>query len=215
MKGRFLVFEGIDGCGKTTQIKYLSKWLINSGIMPSQSKLIITREPGGTNLGSSIRSLLLNELQESPQPLTERLLYAADRAQHVSQVILPKIDDGDWVLSDRFSSSTMAYQGFGRQLNKTIIDKLEDIACQGIKPNLTIFLDISVKESMRRRKHEKEDRIESEGENFLENVSNGFKSIAKNENWIVIPADGSEQEVRNKIQTSLIHFFDNLYSKKR
>ncbi len=215
MKGIFIVLEGIDGCGKSTQINYLSKWLRDSGILPNESKLILTREPGGTNLGNSIRSLLLNDIKESPQPLTELLLYAADRSQHVSQVILPMIDNGNWVISDRFSSSTMAYQGFGRKLNKAIIKELEDIACQGVKPDLTIFLDISVEESIRRRKSKKEDRIESEGKKFLECVSNGFKLIAKNENWITIPADESEEKVRTKIQKRLISFFDDLYSKKK
>ena len=156
-----MVLEGIDGCGKSTQIKYLSNWLNNSAIKPDNSKLLITREPGGTNLGNSLRSLLLNDLTEYPEPLTELLLYSADRAQHVSQVILPAINNGNWVISDRFSSSTMAYQGFGRNLDKTLIRQLEEIACQGVKPNLTIFLDISIQESMRRRFSKQEDRIDS------------------------------------------------------
>ncbi len=206
MKGMFIVLEGIDGCGKSTQIKHLSTWLSNSKIIPKDSKLLITREPGGTKIGTSLRNLLLNDLNYSPQPLTELLLYAADRAQHVSELILPAINNGDWVLSDRFSSSTMAYQGFGRKLNQTIIKQLEDIASQGIKPNLTILLDISVDESIKRRHRKKEDRIESEGKDFLACVAEGFQSIAKDEGWMIIPADESEEIVKENIKKKLINF---------
>ena len=118
MKGRFIVLEGIDGCGKSTQINHLSKWLPRSGLMPPNTKLHLTREPGGTKLGDSLRNLLLNPPKdESPDSLTELLLYAADRAQHVNQLIRPLINKGDWVISDRFSGSTLAYQGFGRGLS--------------------------------------------------------------------------------------------------
>ena len=104
MKGTFIVLEGIDGCGKSTQIKHLSEWLPQSGLIPEGSKLITTREPGGTKLGNSIRELLLSDYKNnSPEPLTELLLYAADRAQHVSQVILPALNNGHWVISDRLA----------------------------------------------------------------------------------------------------------------
>ena len=205
MKGTFIVLEGIDGCGKSTQIQHLSKWLPQSALIPEGSKLITTREPGGTNLGNSIRELLLKDYKDnSPDPLTELLLYAADRAQHVSQVILPALNNGHWVISDRFSSSTMAYQGFGRDLNKRIIEELEDIVTQGIKPNMTLFLDISVTESMKRRRNNSKDRMESEGKIFLERVSNGFKSIAKDKKWITVSSHEQEDLVSKAIKKEII-----------
>ena len=205
MKGIFIVLEGIDGCGKSTQIKHLSKWLPDSGLMPKGKKLFITREPGGTQLGESIRQLLLNMHQdEEPHKITELLLYAADRAQHVSQKIIPIIDNGDWVISDRYSSSTMAYQGFGRGINKKLIEKLEDIATQGVKANLNFLLDISVSESLKRRQNIIEDRIESEGKVFLERVAEGFQTIAKQKNWTIIPANHSKEIVSRKIELNIL-----------
>ncbi len=209
MKGIFIVIEGIDGCGKSTQLKHLSKWLPISGLMPNGAKLITTREPGGTKLGNCIRKLLLEDFKaDSPEPLAELLLYAADRAQHVSQVILPAINNGDWVISDRFSSSTMAYQGFGRNLNKNIITKLEEIATKGIKPNITLLLDISITESIKRRKNKSQDRIESEGASFLERVSYGFSLLAKDKKWIKVSSNQKEELVSKAIEKELINLFD-------
>ena len=208
MKGTFIVLEGIDGCGKSTQIQHLSKWLPQSGLIPEGSKLITTREPGGTKLGNSIRELLLNDSKNnSPEPLTELLLYAADRAQHVSQVILPALNNGHWVISDRFSSSTMAYQGFGRELNKRIIENLEDIATHGVTPNLTLLLDISVTESIKRRRNNSQDRMESEGKIFLERVSDGFKSIAKDKKWITVSRHKKEELVSKSIEKEIMKLF--------
>ena len=208
MKGTFIVLEGIDGCGKSTQIQHLSKWLPQSGLIPEGSKLIITREPGGTKLGNSIRELLLSNYKDnSPEPLTELLLYAADRAQHVSQVILPALNNGHWVISDRYSSSTMAYQVFGRELNKRIIENLEDIATKGVTPNLTLLLDISVTESIKRRRNNSKDRIESEGKIFLERVSDGFNSIAKDKKWITVSSHAKEELVSKAIEKEIIKLF--------
>ncbi len=210
MKGVFIVLEGIDGCGKSTQVKHLSKWLPQSGLMPNEAKLITTREPGGTKLGHSIRELLLSDFEGiSPEPLTELLLYAADRAQHVSQVILPALNNGHWVISDRFSSSTMAYQGFGRNLNKRMISELESIATKGLTPNLTLLLDISVTESLSRRKYKANDRIESEGKKFLERVSDGFYSIAKAKNWITVSSNQKQELVSREIEKELINLIKN------
>ncbi|WP_269622210.1 dTMP kinase [Prochlorococcus marinus] len=210
MKGLFIVLEGIDGCGKTTQMKHLIKWLPTSGLIPRGKKLIETREPGGTILGQSLRKLLLRKTQEaSPDPLTELLLYAADRSQHINQIILPAIKKGDWVISDRFSSSTMAYQGFGRGLDKLLIQQLEKIATNGIKADITLFLDISIAESMKRRKNQAEDRIESEGEDFLNRVRQGFTSIAKENNWITIPSNISQEIVSKNIEQVIIKALEN------
>ena len=129
MKGHLIVLEGIDGCGKSTQIRHLANWLPISGLMPPGAKLHTTREPGGTSLGQALRHLLLNPPgEQSPNPITELLLYAADRAQHITQFIYPKLQKGDWIISDRFSGSTLAYQGYGRQLDLQIIRQLETIA---------------------------------------------------------------------------------------
>jgi len=210
MKGRFLVFEGIDGCGKSTQINQLIKWLPNSGLMPAGSILHVTREPGGTTLGIALRELLLHPPKNiSPEPLTELLLYAADRAEHVSQVILPALDKGDWIISDRFSGSTISYQGYGRELNLESICTLEQIATQGIKPDITFWLDLSVEESLARRKARNHDRIEAEGIDFLTKVTYGFKVLAQERNWTRIEAEPNQDLVTNKIKESLVEYFLN------
>ena len=147
MKGKFIVLEGIDGCGKTTQIKELSEWLPKSGLINKNATLIKTREPGGSILGREIRDMILhNDKANPPSNLTELLLYYADRAEHISKIILPALKDGNWIISDRFSGSTLAYQGYGREISIDIIKKLENIVCQNIKPDLTIFLEISPEE---------------------------------------------------------------------
>ena len=207
MKGRFLVLEGIDGCGKSTQIKFLSKWLPTCGIMPKDASLLLTREPGGTALGEALRNLLLHPPgDKSPEPLTELLLYAADRAQHIEQVINPALRKGDWVLSDRFSGSTLAYQGYGRQLNISLIQQLDTIATKGLEPDLTLWLDIPVKESLNRRGTTQNDRIEAEGEAFLIKVASGFDSLSKKNQWVKITADLHPQTVKKQIESEIIKF---------
>ena len=151
-RGRLLVLEGIDGCGKTTQMAHLAAWLPVSGLMPSTARLIQTREPGGTALGQALRELLLHPPEAAaPEAVAELLLYAADRAQHVAQVIRPALERGDWVLSDRFTGSTMAYQGFGRQLDQALIRQLALIATGGLTPDLTVWLSLPVAVSVERR----------------------------------------------------------------
>tara|TARA_B100000902_G_scaffold350801_1_gene360382 strand:- start:68 stop:703 length:636 start_codon:yes stop_codon:yes gene_type:complete len=201
MKGKFIVFEGIDGSGKTTQIKKLSNWLNESDLIPENNQLVITREPGGTQLGKSIRSLLLNTSQElNPNSITELLLYAADRAQHVSEIIRPSLNKGDWVVSDRFCGSTLAYQGYGRKLDIKLIKDLETIATQGISPDITFLLDIPVDESIKRRINRKEDRMEKEGRDFLSHVSLGFKTLCKDSKWKKISAIKSKEDIIDEIK---------------
>jgi len=208
MKGKFIVIEGIDGCGKTTQIDELSKWLPNSGLIKKGSKLIKTREPGGSLLGKKLRGLILdNNENNKPSSLAELLLYSADRAEHVSKIISPALNNNDWVISDRFSDSTLAYQGYGRNINLDIIKNIESIVCQGEYPDLTFFLEISPEESIIRRKNETPDRIESEGIRFLEKVNEGFKLIAKEKNWKVISASQTVQNISNQIKKALINNF--------
>ena len=208
MKGKFIVFEGIDGCGKTTQINEIFNWLPKSNLLSNNSSIIKTREPGGSLLGKKLRELILSNNKDNvPTNLTELLLYTADRTEHVAKIISPALNNGDWVLSDRFSGSTLAYQGYGRNLDIEIIKKLEIIACQGQKPDITFFLDISTEESIVRRKNQIPDRIESEGINFLRKVNIGFKKIAQENNWIVISASNNKENITNTIKENLIAKF--------
>ena len=208
MRGKFIVLEGIDGCGKTTQIKHLSNWLPASGLMPKEAHLQITREPGGTNLGLNLRKLLLeNNRNHRPNPTTELLLYAADRAQHISEIIVPSLERGNWIISDRFSGSTFAYQGYGRNLNLEIISQLDFIATQGIRPDLTFLIKIPIEESLARRKVEDNDRMESEGADFLEKVGNGFNLLAEKYDWIPIEGNMQKEIVSIDIQRNLIEHF--------
>ena len=210
MKGKFIVFEGIDGSGKTTQINQLSKWLIGNNLIPENNKLVITREPGGTELGKSIRSLLLDTSKEkSPDSVTELLLYAADRSQHVNEIIRPALNKGDWVISDRFCGSTLAYQGYGRKLNIKLIQDLETIATQKIYPDITFLLDISVEESIKRRINRKDDRIEKEGREFLSNVSLGFQALSKESKWKKISAINSKETILCEIQSEIKKLIKN------
>jgi len=208
MKGKFIVLEGIDGCGKTTQINKLSEWLPKSGLINQNTTLIKTREPGGSILGREIRDMILNNNKKNtPSILTELLLYSADRAEHISKVILPALQNGNWIISDRFSGSTLAYQGYGREINIDIIKKLENIVCQNIRPDLTFFLEISPEESILRRKNKVADRIESEGLEFLKKVNHGFKLIALENNWEIIQASEDLNSISHQIQTSIINKF--------
>ena len=210
MRGKFIVIEGIDGCGKTTQIDELSKWLPKSGLIKKGSKLITTREPGGSQLGKKLRSLILdNNENNKPSSLAELLLYSADRAEHVSKIIAPALKNDDWVISDRFTDSTLAYQGYGRNINLEIIKNIESIVCQGEYPDLTFFLEISPEESILRRKNEIPDRIESEGIKFLEKVNKGFKLIAKEKNWEVISATQNIQNISNQIKETVLRYFSD------
>ena len=208
MKGKFIVIEGIDGCGKTTQIDEIAKWLPSSGLIGENSKLVKTREPGGSLLGQKIRTLILdNNKNNKPSSLAELLLYSADRAEHVSKVISPALKNKDWVICDRFCDSTLAYQGYGRNINLNIIKNLESVVCQGIYPDLTIFLEISAEESVLRRKNFIPDRIESEGIKFLQKVNEGFNLIAKEKNWKVIPASQDIQSISNEIKKTILKTF--------
>ena len=148
-------------------------------------------------------------IRDRPSSLAELLLYSADRAEHVSKIISPALNNNDWVISDRFSDSTLAYQGYGRNINLEIIKNIETIVCQGESPDLTIFLEISPEESISRRKNEIPDRIESEGIRFLEKVNEGFKLIAKQKNWKIISASQNIKTISNQIKETLLNNFSN------
>jgi len=183
-RGRFVVLEGIDGCGKTTQLEALSRWLPTSGLLAPGAQVVCTREPGGTFLGQALRQLLLHPPEgQAPCSRTELLLYAADRAQHVEERILPALAAGHWVLSDRFTGSTVAYQGDGRGLDRELIAELEGMATGGLQADLTFWLELPLAAALRRRGDRPADRIEAAGEPFLGRVAAGFARLAAERGW--------------------------------
>ena len=204
-QGRFVVLEGIDGCGKSTQIEALRRWLPTSGLLAPGAELLVTREPGGTALGAALRQLLLHPPGEAaPEPMAELLLYAADRAQHVEQCIRPALAAGHWVLSDRYSGSTAAYQGYGRGLDLARIAQLEELATGGLSPDLTLWLELPLAESLRRRGERTADRIEASGEAFLRRVGDGFAQLARERGWLRLDAGGPPEQVQESCR-QLLH----------
>jgi len=188
-RGRFIVLEGIDGCGKTTQLEALRQWLPTSGLLPPGARVVVSREPGSTALGQALRELLLHPPGEAaPVPRAELLLYAADRAQHVETVLRPALDAGDWVLCDRFTGSTAAYQGYGRGWPVALLDTLETLTTGGLQADLTLWLDVPLAESCWRRREQLADRLEEEGVAFLARVARGFEGLADQRDWVRIDA---------------------------
>ncbi|MDX1583569.1 MAG: dTMP kinase, partial [Thermoanaerobaculia bacterium] len=172
----FIVFEGIEGSGKSTQAKRLSRHLREVG-----RKNILTKEPGGTPLGDRIRAILLDPQEDGMAPMTEVLLYAASRRQHVVDVILPSIERDAIVLCDRFTDATLAYQGFGRGLNLDRLRELNDWVTDGLVPDLTLILDLSEDVGLTRARHrnrvldlELESRLEGEDMRFHRRVREGY-----------------------------------------
>jgi len=207
-RGRFIVLEGIDGCGKTTQLEALRQWLPGSGLLPPGTRVIVSREPGGTALGQALRELLLHPPDgTAPVPCAELLLYAADRAQHVETVLRPALERGDWVLCDRFTGSTAAYQGYGRGWPVTLLDTLETLTTSGLQADLTLWLDVSVSESCRRRGGQLADRLERQGMAFLGCVSDGFERLANQRGWTRINADLSVDAVTMACCRAMIRTF--------
>ena len=173
-EGLFITFEGADGCGKTTQIELLDKFLKEKGY-----DTLLTREPGAKGLGVKLREILLNyDGEVSPQ--CESFLFLADRAQHIDCIIKPALKEGKIILCDRHTDSTVAYQGYGRGLDINRINFLNDIATNGLKPDLTIVFDVDVETSMKRVGKEK-DRMESAGIEFFNKVRQGYLELAKKE----------------------------------
>lgn len=170
-RGRFIVFEGIDGSGKSTQLELLADWL------DQYVPVLRTHQPGATELGKQIRKWLLDP-SSIISPVAELLLYAADRAQHIDQLIKPALAEGQWVLCDRWIDSTVAYQGYGRGLNLEHIELFNKVICQGLTPDLTLWLKVSDQNRRARldRRHGK-DRIEMESYAFYKQVLAGYQSL--------------------------------------
>ncbi len=206
-KACFISFEGGDGSGKSTQIRLLCQRLSAMGI-----PFFLTREPGGSPLGSDIRALLLDpEKQISPR--TEALLYAADRAQHMEQVILPALAVGKVVISDRFSDSTLAYQGFGRGLDMDMLQQLNDLAVAGRYPDRTIVLDIDPELGIRRAaaaKDGQKDRIEQERLDFHRRLREGYRSLAAAEpaRFRLLDASKEKEEVAADVWAAIADLFE-------
>jgi dTMP kinase len=171
-QGLFIVFEGIDGCGKSTQLRALQERLRQRGIEP-----VVVREPGGTPVGEQIRQILL-ERPVGMEPLTELLLYEASRSELTQTVLRPALRAGRVVLSDRFALASLAYQGYGRGLDFTLVQKFNTIATDGIEPSLTIILDVPVEVAWA-RKQRALDRLERAGREFHERVRRGYQELAQ------------------------------------
>ena len=203
-RGIFITFEGLDGCGKTTQLARLSEVLAARGL-----KVTATREPGGSTIGERIRSILLDSRTAGLSPLAELALMFADRAQHIEEVIEPALRDGKIVLCDRYSDSTEAYQGYGRELGSELVLSLHRELCHDLWPDLTLLLDSDLEASVSRARsrNEKSDssegRFEREGAAFFRRVHQGFEKITAREKRIVRISAGSMQGVEAEIRRTV------------
>lgn len=209
MSGRFITFEGGEGCGKSTQVRLLREALESVGV-----EVTLTREPGGTRLAELVRGLLKDELEDPPCDRAELLLFLAARAQLVRNVIRPALAAGKWVVSDRFSDSTFAYQGYGRGLPLVELRLMNDFACEGLKSDLTLLLEADAVTAARRMRSREAttgtvaDRIELAGDAFHTRLRDGFRSLAAAEpgRIVTIDASGSVEQVREEVWKSVKRF---------
>ena len=210
-KGIFIVFEGPDRSGKSTQAKLLKKWLEEK-----KYKVILTREPGGTKLSENIRKILLDP-HSNISPLSELFLYEAARAQHVNDIIMPELKKGHVVISDRFTLASIAYQGYGRKLPIKTVETLNRIATNGLKPDITIILNIPDRVfNERERLAEKflgVDRIESASSNFRKRVNKAYKILSKNPGVIKINAINSIEDIKTEILNSIANTHPKILKK--
>lgn len=202
MKGLFITFEGADGCGKSTQLRFLAEYLEGLG-----ASVVQTREPGGCPVAERIRDILLDRSSQM-DAVTEALLYAAARAAHVRQVIRPALENGRIVLCDRFIHSSLAYQGYGRRLGPELVMQINAAAMDGCMPDLTVFINIPPERAfMRMNEHKVHDRLECEDMAFHQRVYDGFTELSKGPNIISIDAHGTKQETHKIILEKLAPLF--------
>jgi len=210
----FVTFEGIDACGKSTQIKLLADFLHRRQIKTTQ-----LRDPGSTRVSEAVRNILLDRKYADMSPWAELLLYEAARAQLVQESVLPALKNGFVVLCDRFYDSTTAYQGFARQLDPVVVEKANAIGSCGLIPDLTIFIDIDVQESEQRKQllGHTLDRMEAEGRQFLQRVRDGYQALWAKEPNRIFRVNGSEsiETVQEQIQTLLIQKWKDMFSSEQ
>jgi len=207
--GVFITFEGIDGSGKTTQLARARDWLAGGGL-----EVVVAQEPGGTRIGSEIRRILLDAANKELRPVPELLLYFASRAQNIEEVIRPALEAGKVVLSDRFTDATLAYQGYGRELGAEAVRAVEQVACGGLRPDLTLFLDLApaaaVPRALRRNAGggADESRMEREDRAFYQRVYEGYLSIAREEprRFRRVEASGEVEQVATRVEQILDDF---------
>ena len=200
MRGLFITLEGGDGAGKSTQIRNIEKYFLDKGLVVTH-----TREPGGTPISEKLRAILLDTENTGMDAVTEMLIYAAARAQHVREVVMPALERGEIVICDRFVDSSIAYQGFGRELG-SMVAEVNAHATGGLIPDLTIWLDIDPETGKKRAGNEKKyDRLELESSAFHTRVREGYESIAKDqpERFRRIDATGSIEQIRDEIYSCL------------
>lgn len=203
---KFLVFEGLDGSGKSSLIRALEAELTKR-----QIEFLRTREPGGSPLGDELRGIILRKTSPHPVAKAELLLYQAARAQHVEETIRPSLAQGRWVISDRFSASSVAFQAGGRMIAKSDVEWLNRFATSGLDPDLIILLDLSVAEAQNRQSRRQragggeQDRIEAEPGDFHERVRQGFLEQAKQspQSWLVLRAELSPEELQEQLFSEL------------
>ena len=212
MPGTFITFEGIDGSGKSTQLRLLNNFLRANGW-----NALVTREPGGTPVGLRLRAALL-DASEEVDPLTELLVFAADRAQHVRRVIRPALADGHIVISDRYADATVAYQGAGRGFSPELIAEIVQLATEGLKPDLTVLFDVSIEESSSRTTRRStgksstnktgRDRLDIEAAEFHARVRDAYLDIARAEPWRikVIDASGPLEQTQERLREVILSF---------
>ena len=202
----FLVFEGLDGSGKSSLMNQLQNYLTDKNI-----SFVKTREPGGTRIGDQLRELILAKADDAPTARTELLLYEASRSQHVDQIIRPALERKQWVLCDRFTASSVAFQSGGRQILDEQVHWLNDFATDSLKPDLNILLDLTVEESQKRRLRRSvqaggaEDRIESEKTDFHERVRAAFlkQAVQEPQCWLVLDASKAPEELFSNLLSEL------------
>ena len=199
----FITFEGPDGSGKTTQIRRLIPVLQEKGF-----DIVHTREPGGTDIGDQIRSIIMNMKNKSMHPRAEILLFCASRAQLVEELVRPSLSEGKLVLCDRYADSTMAYQGYGHGLDRDVLSQLLHFATGGLKPDLTLLFDILAEAGLRRRltNHEEWNRMDDYALQFHERVRSGYLAMAaaEPERWAVIDADRTPDEIHREVVSVII-----------
>jgi len=195
----FISFEGPDGSGKTTQARLLVEWLRQQGY-----PVMLTREPGGTDIGEQIRMVLHDPRNTEMDARTEILLYSASRAQLVAQCIKPALEAGHIVVSDRYADSTLAYQGYGRGLDLEVLRAITAFATRGVLPDLTLYLDVTPEEGLQRRRAEGREwnRLDAEASEFHHRVRAGYLELASSDpqRWVIIDAAGPVEEVQAQIR---------------